>query len=317
MKPKKIRAKSSFILSRIRRSKPTDVYSLLIGDIMYKVPLKSKKSIAQEFKTYLPLVSSLVAKGKSSTEEDARILLNDILHSVLGYNKFNELKTEMRDKNGRIDYVVKLTDGPNKGKPERFDFVIEAKAVNVELNQIVVDQTLTYCLTSGVDYFVLTNAYKWQLFKVKRQGKTPSAIRIHEVILNVKTNMEDLAEEFYLFSRASFLNSDWKNVAEVTQATRTEDVVAVLLCDKVIHSIARELTNEHDVKVDDESVRDILEKHILKSWGGEYNKKLLKKLNDKPVKKETKDSAELKPVEANTDCEAPCVVEEIIKKDAA
>lgn len=255
---------------------------------MYKVPAKNKKVIVQEFKTYLPLVSSLLAKGKSSSEEDARVLLNDILHSVLGYNKFNELKTEMRDKNGRIDYAVKLTDGPYKNKPEKFDFVIEAKACYVELNQMVVDQTMSYCLTMGLDYFVLTNAYRWQLYKVKRQGKTPVAIKIHEVQLNMTSNADELAEEFYIFSKDSYINGDWKEVAELTQATKTEDVVAVILSDKVIRTIARELSQEHEVKVDDATIRDIVEKEILNKWGGEYNKKLLKKLNEKPVKKELK-----------------------------
>ena len=252
---------------------------------MYKVPVKHKKAISQEFKTFLPLISSLISKGKLSTEEDARILLNDMLHSILGYNKFNELKTEIRDKNGRMDYVVKLTDGPNKNKPDRYDFVIEAKACSVELNQSVIDQTLTYCLTSGLDYFIITNAQKWQLFRVKRQGKVPTANLIHEVSLSSTTNIDMLAEEFYLFSKAAYVNGDWKRVSEVKAATKVEDVVAVLLCDKTLKLIARELTSEHEVKVDEESIKDILESTILKQWAGDYNKRLLKKLNEKTVKK--------------------------------
>ena len=77
---------------------------------MYKVPVKYKKQIVQELKTFVPLINSLMSRGKASSEEDARILLNDVLHTVLGYNKFNELKTEMRDKNNRFDYGVKLSD---------------------------------------------------------------------------------------------------------------------------------------------------------------------------------------------------------------
>ncbi len=260
---------------------------------MYKVHTKHKNAIIQEFKTFLPLVSALVAKGKSSSEEDARILLNDILHQVLGYNKYNELKTEMRDRNGRIDYAVKLTDGPNKTKPDKYDFVIEAKAVNVELNQSVIDQTLSYCLTMGLDYFMLTNAYRWQLYKITKQGKTPIAVKIHEVVLSMTADVSELAEEFYLFSRASYLNSDWKEVAEVVQATKTEDVVAVLLSDKVVKLVARELSAEHEVRVGEETVRDIIEKKVLSHFNGEYNKKLLKKLNEKPAKKESPNTPEL------------------------
>lgn len=253
---------------------------------MYKVPAKYKKQIVQELKTFVPLINALMSRSKSSSEEDARILLNDMLHSVLGYNKFNELKTELRDKSNRFDYGVRLTDGPYKNKPEKLDFIIEAKACYVELNQMVIDQTLPYCITAGVDYFFLTNAVKWQMFKVVRQGKIPVAVKIHEVTFGTTTNYEELAEEFYLFSRWSYLNQDWKHVAEVTKATKVEDIVAVMLSDRIIKAISKELSNEHDVRVDEESVYDIMEKTILKSWSGDYNKKLLKRLNERPVKKE-------------------------------
>ena len=245
-----------------------------------------KKKMTDELKTYLPLVSALVSRGKSTSEEDARILLNDILHSVLGYDKYSELKTEKRDRNGRIDYAVKLTDGPLKNKPDKFDFVIEAKACHVELNQIVVDQTMSYCLTMGLEFFVLTNAQKWQLYQIHKQGKSPVTSKILELHLNSAQNIEELVEDFYLFSRESYILGNWKEIANVTQATRTEDVAAVLLSDKVIRAIARELSQEHDVKVGDETVREIVEREILAKWGGDHNKKLLKRLNEKPKREE-------------------------------
>ena len=89
---------------------------------MYKVPIKYKKAIDQELKKFLPLIGNLQAKGKKSTEEDARILLNDILSYALGYDKYNELKTEMRERNDRIDYVVKLSEGTNSKKSNKDDF---------------------------------------------------------------------------------------------------------------------------------------------------------------------------------------------------
>jgi len=136
---------------------------------------------------------------------------------------------------------------------------------------MAIDQTLPYCISTGVDYFFLTNAVKWQMFKVVRQGKIPVAVKIHEVSFGATTDYEALAEEFYLFSRWSYLNNDWKHVAEVTKATKVEDIVAVMLSDRIIKAISRELSNEHEVKVDEESVYEILEKTILKSWTGDYN----------------------------------------------
>lgn len=267
---------------------------------MFKVPVRHKRSISQELKKFVPLINSLQARGRSSTEEDARILLNDIFHCALGYDKYNELKTEMRDRNGRIDYVVKLNEGPNRNKSDKFDFVVEAKAAYVELNQHSINQALTYCLTSNVDYFILTNAVKWQLYRVKKQGKQPTALLIHEVNLGTSNDFDSLAEEFYLFSKASYLNEDWKDVTDVIKATKTEDVVAVMLSDKVVRIVTRELCGYHGVKISEDTVRDIIENQIIKSSVSDVNKKLLKKLNEKPVKKE-----QVACVEGTQDCVAP------------
>lgn len=252
---------------------------------MYKVPAKFKRSISQELKKYVTLINNLHAKGKQSSEDDARILLNDILADVLGYDKYNELRTEMREKNNRFDYVVKLVEGPNKRKADRFDFVIEAKAAHVQLRQDHIDQTLSYCLAKGMDYFVLTNAVKWQLYSVKHSKKNPSSRLIHEIDFSVSNSIESLSEEFYLFSKNSYLNGDWKGVVQHAKATKVEDVVAVILSDKVIKTITKELYNQSGFKVNQDLVKDVVENQIVKSEVRDINKKLLKKINTKIPKK--------------------------------
>lgn len=254
---------------------------------MYKVPAKFKKSISQELKRYLPLIKSLHARGKQSSEDDARIILNDVLSDVLGYDKYNELRTELREKNNRYDYVVKLLDGPNKKKKDKFDFVIEAKAAHINLKQDYVDQTLSYCLTQGMDYFVLTNAIKWQLYAVKHSKKSPDAQLIHEVDFSTSNSIESLAEEFYLFSKAAYLNCDWKSVWAHSKATKVEDVVAVLLSDKIVKSVTKELSKISGIKVNPEAVKEIIENQIVKSEVEDINKKLLKKINTIPQKKKS------------------------------
>lgn len=246
---------------------------------MYKVPAKLKKTISQELKKFLPLINNLHAKGKQSSEDDARILLNDILSDVLGFDKYNELRTEMREKNNRFDYVVKLNDGPYSKKKDRFDFVIEAKAAHIHLKEDHVNQTLSYCLAKGMDYFFLTNAVKWQLYAVKHSKKCPSARLLHEVDFSVSNSSDSLAEEFYLFSKASYLNGDWKQVVQHARATKIEDVVAVLLSDKIVRSVTKELIAISGVKVNSDVVKDIIENQIVKSEVDHINNKLLKKIN--------------------------------------
>ena len=114
---------------------------------------------------FLPIFKNLKARGTTTSEDDARIILNDVLHDALGFDKYSELRTEQREKAGRLDYIVKLTDGRNANKKDKFDFVIEAKAIHQTISKTHVDQTLTYCLTTNTPFFVLTNVMQWQLLK--------------------------------------------------------------------------------------------------------------------------------------------------------
>lgn len=255
---------------------------------MYKVPSKFNKSISASLKKFLPVIKNLQAKGKSSSEDDARIILNDMLHDVLGYDKYNELKTEMREKNGRLDYAVKLTEGPLAKKKDRLDFIIEAKAAHVTLNQNHIDQTLSYCLAQGIDYFVLTNAVKWELYAVKHSKRNPTAKLIHEMSFGVNNDVDSLTYDFYLFSKNAYLSDDWRYVKDHAKATKIEDVVAVLLSDKVVRIVSKELTALSGLKVQHDVVKDIIENQIIKCEVGEINNKLLKTLNATPSKKSKK-----------------------------
>lgn len=248
---------------------------------MVKIPAKIKRSIESELKKFIPIFSNLAAKGKATSEDDARIILNDVLSYVLGYDKYNELKTEQREKNGRLDYLVTLNEGPKK-KKGRADFVIEAKAVHVCLNQHHVDQTLSYCLTAGLDYFFLTNVLHWQLYQVKRSKKSPQANLIYEVNFSGDNNSETLAEEFYIFSKASYLARDWDTISEQVKATNESDILAVLLSDRMIKRVCKQLEEIHGARVSDEMVKEIIETKIIRADILEINKSLLKKLNTKP-----------------------------------
>jgi len=261
---------------------------------MYKIPVKFKRLITNELTKFSTVVNNLHLRGKSSSEDDARIILNDMLSDVLGYDKYNELRTEMRKGNGRYDYVVKLQDGPNSKKKDRFDFVVEAKAAHVTLSQAHINQTLTYCAMSGIDYFILTNAVNWQLYKVKHSKKSPEAKLIHEVNFLTNKNIDSLTEEFYLFSKHAYLSGDWDHVASVAGATKVEDVVAVLLSDKVVSYITKEVAKaSNGIKISEELIMDILENQIVKSEVSDINKKLLKKINKKPIKSEKNTSLTL------------------------
>jgi len=59
--------------------------------------------------------------------------------------------------------------------------------------------------------------------------------------------------------------------------TNIEDVVTVILSDKVLKSITKELSNYHEIKISENTIREIVETQIICTEVSEVNKKLLKK----------------------------------------
>lgn len=265
---------------------------------MIRVPTKNKKAISQELKKFQIHIQNLVSKGKSATEEDARILINDIISDVLGYDKYNDLKTEFKDKNGRLDYVVKLTEGPNAKKKDKHDFVIEAKSSAVDLKEDHVNQTLSYCLNLSVEYFILTNAREWKLYKVINTKNKTAADPIWEVNLLNGTDLDTIAENMYVFSKYAYIEKTWEQVSDLSKATDTGDIMAIICSDKFVKMLCRQLKEIHDVKVSEGKIQDVLSGEIFKDYS-KINKSLLKKLNADP-----------KPVEKNTDESKKAIVNE-------
>ena len=263
-----------------------------------KVPVKQRRVITTELKKFIPVIHGLAARGKDSSEEDARIILTDILSDALGYDKYNELRTELRERNGRTDYAVKLSEGPNAKKQDKVDFIIEAKAVHIPLRKIHVDQTLTYCLTKGLEFFILTNVMTWQLYKVKRAKDGPDAILIHEVTFSGANDPESIADDFFVFSKYCYLSEDWDKVATQAKATNVSDVAALLLSEKVVRTVCRMLEELHETKIDQEAVKELIENRIIKSETQEVNMSLLKKLEKAQPKNRRKRAVKKEPADA-------------------
>ncbi len=255
---------------------------------MIKAPAKFRKPITNELKKFIVHVQSLASKGKSATEEDARIIINDILAYVLGYDKYNDLRTEFKDKNNRLDYVVKLSEGKHSKKKEKYDFVIEAKSSGVDIKTDYINQTLTYCLTAGVDFFIITNAKEWKLFKVVNTKNKKEAMLIWETNLTNGTDIEVLVDEMYVFSKHAYLEDKWDEVADMNKATDVADVMAVIYSEKFMKNIAKTLKDIHNVRISDVALQEVMEKEVFKDFS-KISRPLLKKLNS-PDKKQEKNT---------------------------
>ncbi len=89
-----------------------------------------------------------------SNEADTRIIINDLLEKVFGYDKYFEVTAEHMVKSTYVDYAI-VIDG-------KAEILIEVKSMDSNLKQDHIRQTVNYAASEGVKWAILTNGCEWQ-----------------------------------------------------------------------------------------------------------------------------------------------------------
>ena len=97
-------------------------------------------------------------------ETRTRQLLIDPLLRKLGWNVLNPniVQLEYQVKQGQPDYALM-----SKGKPLA---VVEAKRLGSDLGDDPIKQVLIYARTDGIDYMILTDGDKWEMYDVFKRA---------------------------------------------------------------------------------------------------------------------------------------------------
>ena len=99
-----------------------------------------------------------IAKKKDINEADTVSIIEDFITEVLGYQKYFEVTKELEIKGTYVDLAIKVE--------EKFEFLVEAKAVGIELKEQHVKQAVDYGANKGIQWVVLTNGIEWRLYRI-------------------------------------------------------------------------------------------------------------------------------------------------------
>lgn len=126
-------------------------------------------------------IKQLLQKGRSINEEDTKRALINPMIGVLGWDleDLDEVRNEYRytSKSNPVDYALFIA-----GDPVLF---VEAKPLKTGLDdQKWITQTISYAVTAGVEWCVLTNGQEYRLYNshalVDAQGKLFRALRLSD-----------------------------------------------------------------------------------------------------------------------------------------
>src|SRR5262245_41584859 len=123
---------------------------------MPPVPVRVAERLSASIRRFQPIIAS--ARARDVNESDTVIIVTDMLSDVFGYDKYTEITSECAIRGTYCDLGIKI-DG-------KFLFLIEVKAIGLELKESQIKQAVDYAANQGTDWVLLTNGECWRVYRI-------------------------------------------------------------------------------------------------------------------------------------------------------
>lgn len=219
------------------------------------VPQKVMDRFTKEVKHFQDILKN--AKDRDVNEADTVVIITDMLASIFGYDKYAEITREFAIRGTYCDLAVK-ENGAVK-------YLIEVKAIGLDLKESYVKQAVDYGANKGVKYVILTNGMLWNVYGIKydRPIQTELVFSLDFLTLNPRSN--DAQEALYLLCKEAISRAAIETYHERQKTINRFTISALVLSAPTIDVIRREIKRiAPGVKVDNLEIENILKNEVLK-----------------------------------------------------
>lgn len=222
---------------------------------MAVIPNKVKSRLVAGIKKFQPILKS--AKAKDINESDTVVIITDILNELFGFDKYSEITSEYAIKKTFCDLAIKV-DG-------KLRFLIEAKAIGLELKDDYIKQAIDYGANAGVDWVILTNGHIWKVYKISF-AKPIEKEMVYEIdLLDLSYKKQSDLDMLYCISKEGLGKSVLEEYHLQKQALSRFFIGQIVLTDTVIDSIRKTLKKiSPDAKISNDEIKIVLLNEVLK-----------------------------------------------------
>ncbi|HEX8843081.1 MAG TPA: hypothetical protein VF791_00345 [Pyrinomonadaceae bacterium] len=256
---------------------------------MPQVPNKVADRLAAGIKRFQPILAS--AKTRDVGESDTVIIITDMLSEVFGYDKYSEITSETSIRGTWCDLALKI-DGA-------IEFLIEAKAIGLDLKDAHTKQAVDYSANQGTDWVILTNAETWRVYQVTFTKPINSELVLEFSFSQLNAKKASDIQLLYHLTREGWLRSALGEFQAQKQALSRFFLGAMVLSNPVLEVIRRELKRlSPDVRIDIEQIKsalaqDVLKREVVEGEKADEARKKIHKAASKPLRtKKVKPKAE-------------------------
>lgn len=219
------------------------------------IPKKVQERIKTGIKTYSKILEQV--KSRDINESDTAKICADMLSDIFGYDKYLEITSEYAIRSTFCDLAIKQND--------EVTYLIECKAVGIELKEIHLRQAIEYASTEGIDWAILTNGHTWKVYRVI-YGKPVTQEEVFTLdFLAASAKDAEFIEKVYVLTKEAVNKSIIEVFHEKAQLVNKFTVSALLLSDDALKFIRKQLRSvSKQIKVDTETLKAILKNDVIK-----------------------------------------------------
>lgn len=193
-------------------------------------------------------------KEFSALDESAtRIMTNNFLTEILGYQELVEIKTEFRIRSEYADYVVQLK--------RKKHFVVEVKSIGLDLSEKHLRQSLSYAANEGIDWILMLNGREIQLYRVNF-GKPVTTTLIYKLDLLNADDFKKCPELLWNLTKKAVERNELENFWKRTNALNPENLAKLLYSEEIVKRLRNDLKEQTGIyfQIEDvaESLREII-----------------------------------------------------------
>jgi hypothetical protein len=260
-------------------------YSLEV--IIIRIPKTVSARLAREIPKFQKILDK--AKSRDVNESDTVTIIADVLSSVFGFDKYNEITSEQQIRGTYCDLAITLE---NKVK-----YLIEVKAVGIDLKSDHLRQATNYGANSGIQWIILTNGIKWQIHRMKFSQPIDHELVCEFDFSSLNPKKQEDQDKIYLLCKEGTVSEAIEEYHGRAQMVNRFMISTITLTQPVISIIRRELRRiSPGLKVTDDEIKNILtseviKREVLEGEGCEIASKKIRKASRKTESRPVQTSA--------------------------
>lgn len=198
-----------------------------------------------------------IAKDRDVNESDTVAVLNDIFGDVLGYDKYLEVTSELAIRGTYCDLALRVED--------KVQFLIEAKAIGIDLKDTHMKQACDYGANHGVQWVVLTNGIEWRVYRIRFEQPINFDLICTVDFLALNPRDEKDQDFLFLLAKEGLGKNTREDFYEKVQSVNRYVIGNLIVAEPVLRVLRRELKKLADgVKIEMEEIQKIVRSEVLK-----------------------------------------------------